>query len=259
MCVITPTAQQQQASRMMQPKTTMTMRRKVTFSCTVEVTEILHYKEYTREEKKSCWYTLRDIARIKERNVHIAKLFRENKKEEQVSLLLNDDDEEECSRGLEHRVVPGGGRKNVRDAARAMVLNEQRNQQKMQESVRNPTMIAERYRTISRSCEIKAYRTGLMDQIQAAMPPTTVSNNDVILPIIVTLQECAIVPKSDVNKTTQTTTGGGWRSFMPRIISSSHNQDMINNNGIIISNINNNGPTSATNEKQLVQRNACAA
>lgn len=168
--------------------------RKVAFSKTVIVTGILHNKDYTPEEKKSCWYSATDQRRMKEECAHTVQLFRNQRHCQQDEHRDDQDHHPLCCRGLENRINPDYRRKNTRDAARAMVLSEQR------KGVKDLEILANRYRTISSSCEIKAYRMGLMDQIHASstLPSssTSLKINNRIRPMIVPLEECAIAAKS---------------------------------------------------------------
>eukprot|EP00546_Thalassionema_frauenfeldii_P008303 CAMPEP_0178916284 /NCGR_PEP_ID=MMETSP0786-20121207/12534_1 /TAXON_ID=186022 /ORGANISM="Thalassionema frauenfeldii, Strain CCMP 1798" /LENGTH=126 /DNA_ID=CAMNT_0020589563 /DNA_START=87 /DNA_END=467 /DNA_ORIENTATION=+ len=126
------------------------------------MTETLHHVDYTSEEKDDCWYNLKDIAQMKEDNIRTVKIFRVRG---QDNTSNNDDC---CCRGLEHRIIRDYERKQIRDTARATVITEQSRQLKAKK--RNPLEIAQRYKSISSSCEIRAYQNGLMDAIEANVP-----------------------------------------------------------------------------------------
>lgn len=234
-----PDTMNQALQKLFSSSTNSSKSRKIVSFCTqVTMTETLHHVDYTSEEKQDCWYTLKDIAQMKEDNTRTVKIFRERGQDN----TSNDDDC--CCRGLEHRIIPNYGRKHTRDTARAMVITEQRRQLKAKK--KNPLEIAQRYKSISSSCEIKAYQNGLMDAIQANVPSSEAMKqlDDVTREVMKTFDKMNISSgSSNSNIAAKTGNKAGVRDVFSRF-----NQMTF---------MNKNSPSSK--RKQLLQRNACAA
>mmetsp|Transcript_14504 Transcript_14504/g.21382 ORF Transcript_14504/g.21382 Transcript_14504/m.21382 type:complete len:227 (+) Transcript_14504:55-735(+) len=136
---------------------------KVSFCSEVIMTETLHHKNYSKEEKLSCWYNTYDFSAMRKEYQEILRLA--------ISGEIHQRDENEtgreyCLRGLEHRLVERSEeRKSMRLHGRMLVFNEQAVQ--MQQGTRDAEAIAEEYTLLSEQCAFEAYNIGLMDEVDA--------------------------------------------------------------------------------------------
>merc|ERR1719223_2638019 len=89
---------------------------RITFSPVVIMTETLHHKNYTKNEKSQCWYNFEELSQIKEGNKQSVILTRGGRIQMQ----------DQCIRGLENRVYESAmTRKRRRNQARMAVFKEQ--------------------------------------------------------------------------------------------------------------------------------------
>lgn len=137
--------------------------KKVTFFPEVVMTETLHHKNYSKEERQSYWYSKADYSRIKREFQETLKLVVSGELDQRDD---NDAEREHCLRGLEIRLFERSmERKEVRAKGRMLVFIEQKIQE--EQGITNDEAIAEEYTLLSKQCAFEAYNTGLMDEVDA--------------------------------------------------------------------------------------------
>jgi len=168
-------------------------KRIVSFFPKVDIAEILHHTNYTKEEKEMSWYSKSDLQQIKEyfKKTMILRLTITNNNN------LSSSEEKNC---FENRYIKRVLERNsIRKEARWAVLYEQEIQRREQyfssekgwkddkdERENSETTndaiekyIAERYNTFSKKSAANAYTTGLMDAEEASC----ILNTNSIIPI----------------------------------------------------------------------------
>jgi len=142
---------------------------RVSFCPEVNMTEILHHKNYTKEEKSRCWYIKYDYVKTKKKLQRIIQLTNTGELEQQ-----EEDNDEHYSRGLENHLFERAfERKVIREEARKAVLQEQELQRRRQfeegqEVIKDAAeAIAARCILFSKQCAFEAYNMGLMDEVEA--------------------------------------------------------------------------------------------
>jgi len=141
-------------------------KKKITFSPEVIMTETFHHKNYTKSEKKKCWYNLEDFSQIKQENKESVILTKGGRIQMQ----------DHCFRGLENRVYESAMlRKRRRYQARMAVFEEQEMYRQRAEFAEGLFLkdaeekaIAARYNSQSNACAYEAYNRGLMDEMEAS-------------------------------------------------------------------------------------------
>lgn len=133
----------------------------VSFCSEVIMIETLHHKNYSETEKKNCWNSKEDLAKMRKEYTSTLKWMKENECRQDNSF-----EQEHCFRGLEFRILDRAiQRKHIRTEAWMAVFQEQAAQ--IHQGVRNDDVIAARYFLISRPCAFEAYNIGLADEIEA--------------------------------------------------------------------------------------------
>jgi hypothetical protein len=130
--------------------------RYVSFYPHVVVEPVLHLHDYTKAEKKACWFSQHEIARTNKRIDQTVNLIERN--------ILLDNDNEYCSRGLEALTTKGRIQKNqIRAKARDAVLDQQNVLRWLAGSMTDEQRIAEVYRGNTQESRIAAYIKGVSD------------------------------------------------------------------------------------------------
>jgi len=143
----------------------------VSFDPEVIMTEVIHHKNYTMEEKIRCWYNQEDFAQIKKEFKQTLELMKK------AGGIPKEQRQEYSFRGLENRMYERAlARKINRKEARRAVFEEQEihrqhleneeEKQLMRNDAEEET-IAARYSLYSKRCALKAYSMGLMDEAEA--------------------------------------------------------------------------------------------
>jgi len=153
----------------------------VSFYPEVLMIEIMHHKNYNREEKMDCWYHKSEFIEMKKESQQIKiQLMKEKKTGKQELEQL--DNNSVCSRGLENRIIVEQAlkRKAVIKTMRRAVLEEQeiqrrhqnyhhRQQEKRQGLIEKNAeeAIATCCIPFSKYCALEAYDMGLRDEVEA--------------------------------------------------------------------------------------------
>jgi len=128
-------------------------KRQVTFAPMTRAKRTLRRTDYSREEIEATWYTSRETDAIRCEARETLHSLNHNKP-------LSDN---ECKRGLEHRTMQNGTKRQaVIDYARQVVLDEQHRQWKEGTGV-DADSISHQYTLVSRQAQASAYRTGRLD------------------------------------------------------------------------------------------------
>jgi len=182
-------------------------KKEISFSPEVIMTETLHHKNYTMEEKRRCWYNQEDFVEIKkeykktvveltkkkksdvtpeerwynqEDFVHIKKECKQTvelTKKKKSDGIPKEQQEEYCFRGLENRMYARAlaRKKNQQKARRAVFKEQEKRRQHLENKEKEQLMrddaeeeaIATRYSVYSKHCALEAYNMGLMDEAEA--------------------------------------------------------------------------------------------
>mmetsp|Transcript_22942 Transcript_22942/g.34803 ORF Transcript_22942/g.34803 Transcript_22942/m.34803 type:complete len:222 (-) Transcript_22942:1985-2650(-) len=147
----------------MQSKAIRKTIKKVTFFPEVIMTETLHHKNYSKDERQSCWYSKSEYSTIKREFQETLKLVVSGKLDQRDD---NDTERGHCLRGLEIRLFERSvERQSMRAQGRMLVFREQKIQE--EQGITNDEAIAEEYTLLSKQCAFEAYNTGLMDEVDA--------------------------------------------------------------------------------------------
>eukprot|EP00546_Thalassionema_frauenfeldii_P006977 CAMPEP_0178922582 /NCGR_PEP_ID=MMETSP0786-20121207/16239_1 /TAXON_ID=186022 /ORGANISM="Thalassionema frauenfeldii, Strain CCMP 1798" /LENGTH=159 /DNA_ID=CAMNT_0020596973 /DNA_START=125 /DNA_END=600 /DNA_ORIENTATION=- len=127
------------------------------------MTETLHHKNYSKDERQSCWYSKSEYSTIKREFQETLKLVVSGKLDQRDD---NDTERGHCLRGLEIRLFERSvERQSMRAQGRMLVFREQKIQE--EQGITNDEAIAEEYTLLSKQCAFEAYNTGLMDEVDA--------------------------------------------------------------------------------------------
>mmetsp|Transcript_18574 Transcript_18574/g.28082 ORF Transcript_18574/g.28082 Transcript_18574/m.28082 type:complete len:231 (-) Transcript_18574:279-971(-) len=126
----------------------------VSFCEEVVMSEILHHRNYTEDERAHYWYTASELMESNYSKEISVNLFKEG--------ILKTDTKEFSLRGIEHRTIDTGKRRR-RDKTRLAVLKEQQYQRS--QGFSNPEAVMACYVAANEPCRIKARRYGMMDEI----------------------------------------------------------------------------------------------
>ena len=133
--------------------------KKVRFSHSVQVREILHCSNFTEEERTNSWYTKCDIAQRKREEKQTLDFLK--------SGAYQGDCDQHCVRGLECRTRKGAlARRQSKEAARLAVLKEQDMQN--YEFQNNPEAIAKACIAATKYSVMAAYAIAAFDQLYAS-------------------------------------------------------------------------------------------
>mmetsp|Transcript_13385 Transcript_13385/g.15356 ORF Transcript_13385/g.15356 Transcript_13385/m.15356 type:complete len:267 (-) Transcript_13385:356-1156(-) len=146
---------------------------KVSFFPEANVTEVLHHKNYSTEEKVKCWYLKSDFIQIQKEFQETVQLMKAGKLEDD----RDRDNNKHCFRGLEYQITERAfERRIIVKASRRQVFREQKIQRQhlKQQGGRVQELlgyaekeIAVRNVIFSRYCTIQAYNMGLADEAEA--------------------------------------------------------------------------------------------
>lgn len=126
--------------------------REVSFCEKVVIYKTLHHINYTKAERKKCWYATKELMEINSLKEVTINLFLDG--------ILESDTDEFCLRGLEHRTIDTGKKRRVK-TARMVVLETQRYQR-----FNLPDNIMICYKAATESCRLQAYANGTLDEIE---------------------------------------------------------------------------------------------
>mmetsp|Transcript_12047 Transcript_12047/g.18481 ORF Transcript_12047/g.18481 Transcript_12047/m.18481 type:complete len:234 (-) Transcript_12047:116-817(-) len=126
--------------------------KEVSFCEKVIIFKTLHHCNYTKAERKQCWYATPELMKINRLKEVTINLFHDG--------ILESDTDEFSLRGLEHRTIYTGKKRRVK-TARMVVLETQRYQR-----FNHPDNIMTCYKAASESCRLQAYVNGAMDEIE---------------------------------------------------------------------------------------------
>ena len=116
--------------------------------------------QYTGEEIDACWVSKEEFKQIRSDIKFAAGLV--------ANGSLDQDTEQHCQRGLEYQTTVGSLRRNrLQIAAFEAVLDEQDMQYDQYDGVVEPSLIAEAYRSISKSAMEKARSIAMKDEMDA--------------------------------------------------------------------------------------------
>ena len=138
----------------------------VSFLEKVTTERILSRACYSTGEKRACWYSTKELQKIKRQvrnDVHFFQWQQAVEGELKPTAILATG-VEYCLRGLEvHLRTPNQIRKEVRRAAARVVFQEQTLQKR--EGIVDPQLIADAYQGYTIGAARRAHRTGLCDKI----------------------------------------------------------------------------------------------
>jgi hypothetical protein len=126
--------------------------RKIAFSGTLQVEEIIHVSEYTQDEVSSTWYDRKEIGSFKEDRKNAAKRIDQG--------VSSDSD---CLRGVESLTVAGA---RIRYESVLVGINSVLDEQELQDldGKEDPEMLAHIYRLNTHQSEALAHQRGLSDE-----------------------------------------------------------------------------------------------
>ncbi|KAG7354361.1 hypothetical protein IV203_003717 [Nitzschia inconspicua] len=150
---ITPNTASTETAKRVLRKTT----KSVSFLSTVKVSPCLHINDYTKQEKKLCWFSSEEMSNIKNDIRESIHLLCEN-------IFFSEEEEDICSRGLEvFMPQESAARRERRQDAIQAVLEEQQAQWDNNECF-DDDLIAEAYQHFTTLSLIIARKNALRDE-----------------------------------------------------------------------------------------------
>jgi len=139
-------------------------RKKVSFCSDVYVCKVLHHKDYTREERKKCWYPKKKLNRMK-KELHYNTV--------QYMMMNSREDTNFCFRGLENRFGEEAfERRAIRTESQRLILEKQQELRNRHYVGESDETLPSNYILLSRFCSMKAYSMGVRDEREARKIPT---------------------------------------------------------------------------------------
>lgn len=148
-------------------------RKRVTFAAETHITEVIHVKDFSDEERSAAWYSRSDLRMIKEEAKRTAYLDRA-------------ENPLECFRGLEAKTATGARlKRQKRIDARAAVFFEQ----EMQEcdGYSDPEAIADLYFEHTESSQVEAQMLAIRDAAEVTSDAQVLKMADIDLSFLTTL------------------------------------------------------------------------